>query len=125
MRPKAKNNILSTNRGQGRRKGHSRHRNRERVNHMGAHGKKVTSPSEYVEPETDFFDEVGQFRVAVKLPGVSEEKIRIELEGINLTVFASGLETIYRKELLIPGKTRFGGKKFQDGKLEIILDKVF
>jgi HSP20 family protein len=75
------------------------------------------------EPVTDLVDEGEYIRVLVELPGVSEEKIRIDLERSVLTISASDDGLTFKKDLAIPGTVRLGEKYFQNGVLEIHLKK--
>jgi HSP20 family molecular chaperone IbpA len=91
---------------------------------MNAGKKGKTSAKKDVEPETDIVDMGGYFRVAAELPGVTEEKIRVDLENASLTISASVDGKTYKKTIVIPGPVRFGKKTFRNGVLHVILEKT-
>jgi HSP20 family molecular chaperone IbpA len=75
------------------------------------------------EPETTLLDEGKFFRIQIKLPGIAEEKIRIDLEKNLVTVVATDSRKTYKKVIIIPCEIRFSKKRFSDGVLELILEK--
>jgi len=77
-----------------------------------------------VEPVTRCVDEETQVRVLVELPGVDETKIRIELENHTLVIIASDRNKTYKKEIPLSERPRICSKKFKNGVLEIILEKI-
>lgn len=84
-------------------------------------------PSEPIEPATNILDEGKFLRIRVELPGITEEKIRIDLENhLNLvTIVASHTTGIqYKKVITIPCKVRFSKRRFFNGVLELILEKI-
>ena len=77
------------------------------------------------EPIVDVFDEEDHILVIAELPGVSEDKIKIELTGDILNVTASDTDKKYAKEILLPSKVKPPSLKttYKNGILEIKLDK--
>jgi len=78
---------------------------------------------EKIEPETDFFDEGDYFRIVIELPGINEERITINVENDIMTLFASESGREYQKKIVFPCKVKLDKKKYQNGILEIILEK--
>jgi len=69
-------------------------------------------------------DEGNYFLVTVELPGIEEEDIRIDLEKNVLVVSWSDHHSDYfREELVLPKKGRLMRKKFNNGNLQIVLEK--
>jgi HSP20 family protein len=77
------------------------------------------------EPMVDVFDEKDHILVIAELPGVSEEEIKINVEGDILKLTASNKDRRYAKEVLLPAKVKEGGMKstYKNGMLEITLPK--
>ena len=77
------------------------------------------------EPMVDVFDEKDHILVIVELPGVSEEDIKIDIEGDILKLTASNKERKYAKEVLLPAKVKKEGIKssYKNGILEVTLPK--
>jgi HSP20 family molecular chaperone IbpA len=90
---------------------------------MAAERKRKKPVNEDIEPVTDIADLGTYFCVTAELPEVVEEKIRVDLDGTFLTIFASHDGKRYKKTIVIPGEVRFGKKKFRHGVLHIILEK--
>ncbi|MFA5294430.1 MAG: hypothetical protein WC382_02815 [Methanoregulaceae archaeon] len=91
----------------------------------GGREKKEARPErETVEPEMDIFDEGNYLRIVTELPGVSEEKIKIDLEQTTLIISASERGRDYRKRVSLPCEVTLGKKKYQNGILELILEKT-
>jgi HSP20 family molecular chaperone IbpA len=88
----------------------------------GRNGK--TPVKKNIEPVTDIVDKGGYFYVVTELPGVTEEKIRVDLENFTLTIFASDNGRKYQKAIVIPCEVRFGKKEFRDSVLRITLEKT-
>lgn len=80
--------------------------------------------SEEREPLVDIFDEKDYVRIVAELPGVSEEEIKVELQGDIFNINTAG-EKKYSKEILIksPVKPESMTKVFKNGILEIRFDK--
>ena len=82
------------------------------------------SGDEYIEPVTSIWDGGKKYHIVTEIPDVSEEKIRIDLEHNHLIIYASNSERRYKKEIIISDQVRLGTKKFNDGILQITLDKI-
>jgi HSP20 family molecular chaperone IbpA len=91
---------------------------------MAAERKRKTPVNVDIEPVTNIVDQGMYFCVTAELPGVVEEKIRVDLDGTFLTIFASQDGKPYKKTIVIPGEVRFGRKTFRQGVLHIILEKT-
>ena len=77
------------------------------------------------EPIVDVFDEEDHILVIAELPGVTEDKIKVEVAGDILNVSASDTDRKYAKEILLPSKVKKEGIKssYKNGILEITLPK--
>ena len=77
------------------------------------------------EPIVDVFDEKDYIRLIAELPGVSEDKIKIEVTGDILNLTASDTDKKYAKEILLPSKVNSQSLKttYKNGILEITLEK--
>ncbi len=77
------------------------------------------------EPMVDVFDEKDHIMVIAELPGVPEEKIKVEVAGDILNLSAADSERKYAKEILLPCKVKAQSLKttYKNGILEIKLDK--
>jgi len=77
------------------------------------------------EPIVDVFDEEDHILVIAELPGVSEDKIKVEVVGDILSLTASDKDKKYAKEILLPGKVKPDSVKtfYKNGILEITLKK--
>ena len=84
-----------------------------------------TGPIETFEPETTLVDEGKFLRILTELPGIAEEKIRIDLENssTSVTIVANDTWKQYKKVIVIPCEVRFSKKRFSDGVLELTLEK--
>lgn len=77
------------------------------------------------EPIVDVFDEKDYILVIAELPGVTEERIKVEVAGDILNLSASDTDRKYAKEILLPSKVRPSPLKtvYKNGILEIKLEK--
>jgi HSP20 family molecular chaperone IbpA len=91
---------------------------------MGTRNRQEPPEGRFLEPAAECVEDGNRVRVVVKLPGISETKIRVELDDGSLIIWASDGEKTYRKEIPISRNTRISRKKFQDGELELILEKT-
>ncbi|MDP3563059.1 MAG: hypothetical protein Q8R70_01075 [Methanoregula sp.] len=84
-----------------------------------------TSQLKTVEPVTTLIDEGKFLRILTQLPGIAEEKIKIDLENhtTSITIVASDTEFQYKKVITIPCEVRFSKKRFSEGVLELTLEK--
>ncbi len=78
-----------------------------------------------IEPATTLIDEGKILRIITKLPGIAEEKIKIDLENrsTSVTIVATDSVIQYKKVITIPCEVRFCKKRFSDGVLELTLEK--
>ena len=86
---------------------------------------KNTRPIKPIEPATTITNEEKFLHIVIELPGVAEEKIRIDLENSStmITIVANDDEKQYKKIIPIPCEVRFSKKRFSKGVLELILEK--
>jgi HSP20 family protein len=84
---------------------------------------KSTGREKTLEPVTTLFDEEKFIRILIELPGIAEEKIRIDLDKNSVIIRASDTVKQYKKTIRIPIDARFCKKRFSDGVLELILEK--
>ncbi len=84
---------------------------------------KNTDLQEIMEPVTTIYDEGKFIHLILELPGIAEEKIRIDLEKTTITIVASDSSRQYKKVIFIPDEVIFAKKRFSDGKLSLTLEK--
>lgn len=79
-----------------------------------------------IEPVTTILEDEKFFRILAELPDIEEEKIRIDLENhpTLITIMASDTTKKFTKEITLPCEIRFCKKRFSNGVLEIILEKI-
>ncbi len=77
------------------------------------------------EPIVDVFDEKDHILVIAELPGVSNDKIKVEVNGDILNLTTSDKDRQYAKEILLPCKVKVETIKtsYKNGILEITLEK--
>jgi len=77
------------------------------------------------EPLVDLFDEADKIVVIAEIPGVEEEKIKIELRDDVLELKAEDSDKKYHKEILLPSKVKKKSLRstYKNGVLEITLTK--
>ncbi len=77
------------------------------------------------EPITDIFDEKGEIRVYLEMPGISEQDMKIDLRGDILDVSAQNGDRKYHKEVLLPSPVKAATltSKYKNGILEITIRK--
>jgi HSP20 family molecular chaperone IbpA len=87
---------------------------------------KNTGSAETIEPATTLLDEGKFFRILTELPGIAEERIKIDLETSPATVIIVASDSVkqYKKVIAIPCEVRFSRKRFSGGVLELILEKI-
>jgi HSP20 family molecular chaperone IbpA len=77
-----------------------------------------------IEPATTLIEDGRSLRILTQLHGMAEEKIKIDLEKTTITIVASDTLVQYRKMITLPCEVRFSKKRFSDGILELILEKI-
>lgn len=82
-----------------------------------------TRPLKTIEPLTTLLDEGKSLRILTQLPGIAEEKIRIDLDKVSVTIFATDTLIQYKKVIILPCDVRLSKKRFSGGVLELILEK--
>ena len=82
-------------------------------------------PKKTIEPATTLFDDGKFLRILTELPGIAEEKIKIDLENHSTTVTIVAIDSAvqYKKIITIPCEVTFSKKRFSDGVLELTLEK--
>lgn len=83
-------------------------------------------PGKIIEPVTTLFDERDFFRIRIELPGIAEERIKIDLENHShlVTIIAFNSYIKYKKIIPIPCEFRFYKKQYLQETLELILEKL-
>jgi HSP20 family molecular chaperone IbpA len=74
--------------------------------------------------ETTLLDEGKFLHIIAKLPGITEEKIRIDLEKTTVTIAITGDGNTDQHVVPLPCEANFCSKRFSDGVLDIILEKI-
>jgi HSP20 family molecular chaperone IbpA len=64
-----------------------------------------------------------RIHIHAELQGISEEKIRLDVDLNTLTISASDGDTWLKKEISLPWEARLGRKRFREGVLELTLEK--
>lgn len=79
-----------------------------------------------VEPVITVIDEGRFLRIRSELPGIEEQKIRIELENnpSSITILAKSTSHQFERKIPLPNMVRFSHKRFSDGILELALEKI-
>ena len=87
---------------------------------------KIIREIKTIEPATTIHDEGNNLCILIDLPGIEEDKIRIELENhLNLvTIVAAQAGKQYKKVISVPCEVRFSKRRFADGVLELTLRKI-
>ena len=77
------------------------------------------------EPLVDLFDEADKIIIVAEIPGVEEEKIKIDVEGDILELRTENSDKKYHKEILLPSKVKKESIRstYKNGVLEITLTK--
>jgi HSP20 family molecular chaperone IbpA len=79
----------------------------------------------YEPPVRQIIDEGNYFQIIAEMPGINEEKIRISLENNILTLkWRDSANKHQEEEICFPCRMKLSKKKFQDGILEISLEKI-
>jgi len=85
--------------------------------------KKQRQRKQVIEPVVDRSEDFRHIHIHARLPGVSEEKIRIYLEKNTLTLIASDDLKTFRKEMPVPAGSSLCKKTFAAGLLSLTLEK--
>ena len=93
---------------------------------MRAGNSKINKKPKIIEPVTTVIDEGKFFRILAELPGIAEEKIKIDLENhsTSVTIVAVNTTKQFKRVITIPCEVRFCKKRFSDGVLELTLEKT-
>jgi len=93
---------------------------------MGPGNVKKTKTLKTIEPVITVFDEGKFLRIIAELPGIAEEKIKIDLENHSTSVTIVAVNTVsqFKRVITIPCEVRFSKKRFSDGVLELTLEKT-
>jgi HSP20 family molecular chaperone IbpA len=93
---------------------------------MGTGNAKIDKNLKIIEPVTTVIDEGKFLRILTELPGIAEEKIKIDLENHSASVTIVAVNTIkqFKSVITIPCEVRFSKKRFSDGVLELTLEKT-
>ncbi len=77
------------------------------------------------EPLVDIFDEANKITIIAEIPGVEEEKIKIEIKDDILELKAEDSDKKYQKEILLPSKVKEESVRstYKNGVLKITLTK--
>lgn len=83
------------------------------------------TPLKMIEPVTTFIEDGKFFHILTEMPGIAEEKIKIDLENqsTSITIAASDTGFHYKKVISIPCEVKFCKKRFSAGVLELTLEK--
>ena len=79
-----------------------------------------------IEPITTIIDEGNCLHIRTELPDIAEERIKIDLthQSTSIIIVAKNTVKQYKKVISIPCKVRFSKKRFSNGVLELILEKI-
>jgi HSP20 family molecular chaperone IbpA len=93
---------------------------------MGTGNSKNNNTLKIIEPFTTVFDEGKFLRIVAELPGIVEERIKIDLENHSTSVTIVAVNTVkqFKRVITIPCEVRFSKKRFSDGVLELTLEKT-
>jgi HSP20 family molecular chaperone IbpA len=85
----------------------------------------MTGPIKTIEPVSTLFDDGKFLHIITELPGIAEEKIKVDLENSStlVTIVAADNAMKYKKVITIPCDVKFSKKRFSDGVLELTLEK--
>ena len=75
------------------------------------------------EPVTRTALEGTRFTILAEIPDMAEEKIRIDIDEHTVYISADEGERRYRREIILPWRARFAGKRFRKGNLELTLER--
>ena len=92
---------------------------------MGKAKKQKKDETISIVPSTGVSETGISFKIICQVPGISEEAIRIDLEGTQLIISTSNQHTTVVHKITVPEDSYICKKKFRDGVLEIILERPF
>jgi HSP20 family molecular chaperone IbpA len=92
---------------------------------MGTVKKQKNVEKNTIVPSTGISETGISFKIISQLPGISEDTIRIDLEGTQLTISISDQNPTVVQKVTVPEGSYICKKKFRDGVLEIILERPF
>jgi HSP20 family molecular chaperone IbpA len=92
---------------------------------MGTAKKQKNAEKNTIVPSTGISETGISFKIISQLPGISEDTIRIDLEGTQLTISISDQNLTVMQKVTVPEGSYICKKKFRDGVLEIILERPF
>lgn len=80
---------------------------------------------EVIEPATTLHNEGKYIHIVTKLPGIPEEKIRIDIdvEKTTVTIIAADTTKMYKKIITLPGDVILTKKRFSDGELHLTVER--
>ena len=80
---------------------------------------------DFIEPVTTVCDQGKFIHIVTKLPGIAEEKIRIDIDfdKSTITIVAADTGKMYKKVISLPGNMVFSKKRYSDGELLLIIEK--
>lgn len=93
---------------------------------MGTADTKTNKNGMIIEPVTTVVDEGKFVWIRAELPGIEEQKIRIELENNpgSITILAANAFHQFERKILLPYHVRFSNKRFSGGVLELAIEKI-
>jgi len=65
-----------------------------------------------------------RIHVLAELAGITEERIRLDLEATTLLISATDGDRWYKKKISLPWEAKLGKKRFRKGVLELTLEKA-
>jgi HSP20 family molecular chaperone IbpA len=92
---------------------------------MGTVKKQKKVEKNTIVPSTGVSESGLSLKIISQLPGISEDTIRIDLEGAQLTISISNQNPAVVQKITVPEGSSICKKKFRDGVLEIILERPF
>ncbi|MGB9177482.1 MAG: Hsp20/alpha crystallin family protein [Methanoregula sp.] len=92
---------------------------------MGTVKKQKKVEQNTIVPSTGVSETGISFKIICQLPGISEDAIRIDLEGTHLTISVSNQNPTVVQKVTVPEDSYLCKKKFRDGVLEIVLEQPF
>ena len=91
---------------------------------MREENSRTTGIIKILEPATTLIVEEKIIKIRIELPGITEEKIKIDLDKKSVIIRASDSMKQYKKVITLPFEVKFSKKRFSDGVLELNLEKT-